>query len=282
MNQDMSQVNSSPVKKKGTGKNVVIVLLVLLVCALGGYLVYEKVFMEKEEKVETSKIGQDASSKKGMHEKEVVCDESLEVTSELVQKLYSTLIRHPNHAPGYYFKNVKVEAKDIPRESAVESILYTLQQEGIIQKGANGSFSEAQLDSVVDKIFGKNYSFSHGSLNSCPVTTYDASTKTYSFTNAGCGSGTSGPGDEIKIVKALKNDKGIEIYLRIVFLGNDGNYYKDANKTQIADVFTSGDEDFGKVMVQMDSNYAKGALYKITFSLEDGNYVFTSSEAVSG
>lgn len=277
MNQDMNQVNSSPAKKKGTGKNVVIVLLVLALCALGGYLVYEKVFMEKEE---SSKIEQDASSKKGMHEKEVVCDESLEVTSEFVQKLYSTLIRHPNHSPGYYFKNVKVEAKDIPRESAVESILYTLEQEGIIPRGANGSFSEAQVDSAVDQIFGKNYSFSHGSLDSCPVTTYDATTKTYSFTNAGCGN-TSGPGDEIKIVKAIKNNKRVELYLRIVFLGDDGSYYKDYNKTQVADVLTSENEMIGKYMLEMDSNYAKGALYKMVFTLEDQNYVFVSSEPVS-
>ena len=101
-----------------------------------------------------------------------------------------------------------------------------------------------------------------------------------------CG-GTCGPRDYVKIVKATKTDSKIELNIRVLFRGDEEfknaggysypKYYKDSKKTIEVDLT----RDYENIPLETSENYQKGSLYKMIFTNEDGNYVFTSSELVN-
>ena len=84
-----------------------------------------------------------------------------------------------------------------------------------------------------------------------------------------------------KVVRALKNDQTIELYVRVLFAGgvDTTDYYKDYNKTQKVEGLEMDSNNL--FPIESDNNVAKGSLYKLTFENEDGNYVFVSSELVN-
>ena len=142
------------------------------------------------------------------------------------------------------------------------------------------AFTASELETKIRNTFGKNYSFTHRTINSCPIFEYDSANQKYVInTPPACG-GTCGPTNLKKVVRALKNNQSIELYVRVLFAGGASatDYYKDYNKTQkVEGLELDSNTTFP---IESDNNVAKGSLYKLTFSNEDGSYVFVSSELV--
>lgn len=264
--------------KKGKGMVVLVVVLIVIILALVGYLVYDKVFADSIKKDEKDTVL--TEKKKEKEEKEEVKTEELDVNSTEVQSLYTNLTTGHSQYGGIwdYFKDQTVRSQDIPDFIVSSIALSRLSESGVINLSAQNRFSASEIDRVVDQIFGKNYRYIHSTIQGCPVFFYDASTNMYTSDIPQCG-GTSGPGNEAKVVKALKKGDKLEIYTRVVFMtpssiGSDYTYYKDYNHTQVVEV----SRDSMNAMLRENTNYEKGTLYKMVFTLEDGNYVFVSSE----
>lgn len=149
--------------------------------------------------------------------------------------------------------------------------VYDTNSQNMDNRGKN--FTEDQLNEKIKEIFGKNYKFEHKNYPSCPAWNYNAINKTYEYSGDGCG-GSCGQISLRQVVKAIKTDNTIETYVRVLFVNVD-KYYKDYNKTiEVTDLEKAGD---GTVK-ESANNLAKGSLYKVIFTNEDGHYVFTSSE----
>lgn len=247
-------------------KNVVIIILLIMLLGLGGYTAYDEFLREKP-------IKQKNSEKVNVSE-----EEYLETTDPLVLDAMNKI----NSALGYYcgtekeyMKNTKVTVQNITNELAYATVMAKLTSD------TNTSIPATQVDKAIAETFGKNYQFEHKTYNSCPAYTYDATTGYYNFAGAECG-GTCGPSTEQKIVKARKKDKTLEIYERIIFAnidmteGDKVAYCKDVDLQQIVGYLSSSDIQYNQEEVQRI--VSKGSLYKITFNLEDGTYVFVSSE----
>ena len=154
-------------------------------------------------------------------------------------------------------------------------------------KSANKSFGEGteisknDFYSAVRRLFGKDFADKYDSYRDhrgCPNFNYDSSKQVFVQQPSACG-GTCGPYHQKKIVKAIKSDSELIIYERVVFVNNADS------KIRYYEAIKDGDEITNKLQLDqdglfmnVDSNYNYGSLYKLTFTKEDGNYVFASSE----
>jgi len=151
-------------------------------------------------------------------------------------------------------------------------------------KSANKQFKEGieisknDFYSALRRLFGKDFADKfdgYKDYNGCPSFKYDATKEVFTQQPSACG-GTCGPHNVKKIVKAIKSDNSLIIYQRVVFLGENFKYFKDSKLTNEINSQLSLDND--GFIINTDSNYNKGSLYKLTFNYEDGNYVFATSE----
>ena len=89
----------------------------------------------------------------------------------------------------------------------------------------------------------------------------------------------------IKAVKAERDSDVITIMARVLFFkaedtddGYKAKYYSDYAMTkEVSDLSVSGEYDLAS---NTTDNLSKGALYKLTYQMDHGNYVFVSSEAM--
>lgn len=260
------------IANKGVGFLIIIVALLVVIFGLGGYIMYDKFFNDNESNETTEK------KEKKKEEKE----EALDVTSKEVTDLIDSITRGNSEYCGVYnyFTDKKVTVNDIDNGLASSIMLYNLHQSGV--KFDEGStFTKKQVEDIIVKLFGKNYKYTYGNIRNCPSFTYDEAKEIYTAGPSGCG-GTCGPHNMRKVVKATKSDSKIELYVRMLFIGEYTNdqqikYYSDYKKIKEADL----EKDNDGIPYETDANYQKGSLYKMTFTKEDNNYVFTSSEPVT-
>lgn len=268
--------------KKSNTSLIIIIILILCLIVASGYILYDKVLKPEQSKNQI----EDNNEKES---KEEVSVENLEITDQQVTSLYEKI----SHASGYYcgvddyFTDKKVESKDISNNLAFNIALMSLYEKGLKISGANGDtntgddITKEQMDTEIDSIFGKDYVFTHALYSRCPYYAYDETAEKYIFGGSGCG-GTCGPVKNIKkIVRAEKTAQNIYIYVRVVFVGKESSakpvYYQDYNKTIKLDNLEKDNEGIAK---DNDSNASKGSLYKLTFTSENQNMVFTSSELI--
>ena len=106
-------------------------------------------------------------------------------------------------------------------------------------------------------------------MRTCPYITY--SNGIYTMGENKCGFGCGAPSHK-GISKAITNDQSIQIYVRVLFVGTRNAYYSDYQRNNLLEGVT-----FSNIN---NSDYLKGALYKLTFIKENENYIFESSEPV--
>ena len=263
---------------------MLVVILVLALIMTTGYIVYDKFIAggEVEEKNDDNKVN---TIKEDISEQLVDVD----VNSTEIQDLFSNISHGLNSYCGinYYYQDKKIFAGDLSNDLVFDIVLLQLYNDRKAQgelypfSQIGDGFTVNELDEKITSTFGKNYSFTHRTINSCPVFEYDSVNQKYVINSSpGCG-GTCGAMNLKKVVRALKNDQTIELYVRVLFAGgvDTTDYYKDYNKTQKVEGLEMDSNNF--FPIESDNNVAKGSLYKLTFENEDGNYVFVSSELVN-
>lgn len=263
-------------QKKEKMKNIFIVVLLFLVIGLGGYLVYDKILSSDDNKTIAENKKQENKQEK--KEEEVVT--TLDVSDPMVTELYQTLKNGWGQYCGIwdYFTKTKVKSSDITNKVATVIAVDQLYKKDVIGNRDPGEnqFTKNQLDAEVDRIFGKDYVFQPSNIFHYE---YDASTGIYHEEKTVGLGGACGVPNLDKIVKAEKQGNQLRIYTRVIFHieGTDAtNFFKDYDKTQVITL----DRDENGYVINSDSNYEKGSLYKMNFVLEDGNYIFVSSEPV--
>lgn len=250
-------------------KNIVIAILIIALVGAVGYIGYDKVWSEKNPKQTNEKQKEIETEPK---------EEVLETTDQVVLNAMNKI----NSAWGYYcgtdsvyMTTKKVTAADISNDFAYVTVMNKLATD------TNSPVPASRLDQAIDETFGKDYQFEHKNYSSCPMYSYDAATGNYNFVGSACG-GTCGPTNIKEIVKAIKKDQTLEIYIRVIFSnpeiaeGERYSYCKDSNLEQIVGYLSYEDRIYNEE--QVTDLVSKGSLYKFTFKLEDGNYVFYSSE----
>lgn len=290
--QEEKVVNIKPrYEKKPTNNNITtIVLLVLIIVGLVTYIAYNQGFILKK-KTETKEKKVEVTEEVNKEEQENV--EYLEVTDPIVTSLYYNLTTSNSTYCGKgrvseFFTDKKVTVNDINDELAADIMLHYLFNSGVSPE-AKTTFTKKEALEAIKKIFGKSYSFETKKINGCQVVNYDNKKEIYTITKSNCTGRCPTDYNRTRIVKALKNASSIEIYVRTIFVGDEDktketkhseayyNYYKDYNKKKLIEV----ERDYDNSVIENEITFSKGSLYKIVFTKENSNYVFTSSEPVN-
>lgn len=257
------------------GNLIVIILLILIVIGLIGYIVYDKIIW-KEEIVETNK---NKSNNPPV--------ESLEVTDPQVIDLLDKLsyMYHCDEYDYAYLQDKKITTNDL--ENAVVYNMACKNINSTIDSSRTTTFNDFTKETLrkeIDKIVGKDYKFTDTTYPDCPNWKYDSDSSTYKFDNetvCGC---TRGPFHSLmKTVKAEKKGNKMIVYLRAIFVdtGDGDGYFDRARTKKITNLEKQKYSYEPGAIIENDANFSKGTLYKIEFNLEDGNYIFASSEPVN-
>ena len=275
---EVKVVKERVVEKRGHG--LIIFFLLIIIAILSVYICYEKGLLEvkpKEKSVSKTKVVE-KQKEKDVEEEQI---EVLEVVSNDVTHLFNTLTTGVGEYCGIwnYFQEEKVTTSDIPNELATSIALNALYENGIAIDRKGTTFTKKQLNSQIKEIFGQDYEYENEDIDICPTYTYDEENETYTTNEGKCKNTCTIP-NKAKIVKAYKKGNDIEIYARVLFAEKNESfpaiYYKDFNKTSPLETEKSKVIDYNID----DETYAKGSLYKLTFTNENGNYIFVSSEFV--
>lgn len=274
---NMVQADEFLDQKKTTGAvHIISLLICIILLAVGGYFLYTKII---EPKIEEAKKVALAEKKKEEEEEKVSKVKSLDIDSDLVVRLVSYIDRG-------FLNNEKVEVTDISNQVLfVKAIPFALDLYG------KNNITKEEFDKLIDEMYGKAYPFKHEKYSSklCVRYIYDEDSGKYLYQDElYCGSSSVIPlgEDLIRAVRAEEEDGVITITIRVLFfkaLEENGTYkakyYADYEmKEEVTDLNVSGEYALAS---NTTDNLSKGAMYKLTFTKEDDNYVFTSSEFVS-
>ena len=257
-------------KKKGSGLLIVLVIVLVVASLVGGFFIGTSGILvgkkeepgKKEEKKDTKK-----EEKEPVVTNYAVTDEKV---ANLINNLDVGILDDSCKTLEIYTNDKKVEVKDIPALKA-----YRIAEAAEFFDSGKQSISLDEFTKVVQKYLGKDYKFNPEDglgKGHCMAYYYDASTKTFNKQETACG-GTCGPRTNYNIVKAVDTDGVLKIDVKVIFASLDEGkdaFYSDYQKTNKIGTF----ED------DLSSLYSKGSNYQFTFKLEDGNYVFVSSEPI--
>lgn len=259
-------------------KNVIIVVLVLAVIGLSGYLCYDKFLSnDKDDKPVVKETKEETTTEKGTEEK-TTTEKEIEVEEKKDVVVYS--VDDPKISKLIEKLNIQIECDKlvgIINVSKLESknvsslVAYHVALKNEFLNKGKATISLEEMNQAIFKYLGADYKFDPTSINykgvSCPPYYYDKNSKTFKKQQTACG-GACQYGTSYKIVKAVDDDGILKLDTRIVFVGD--YYYSDYAKTK----------KIGKLGEDLNLLFEKGATYQFTFKLENGNYVFVSSEKI--
>ena len=265
-------------KKKSNGLLItILVVLLMAACVGGGYLLgASKIINNNKSNAESENVVEEDEEN---NDDTVV--ENVNLTEDEVKAIFDNLdtlgTTVETNKCGFmtfdYYKDTKVTVNDISNNTVSYVVLNQLMKSGFkFDEGT--TFTKKQVSDIVSKTFGKDYSYEFTSIDNCPSITYDSSTELYTVGISGCG-GTCGVGNLKKIDSYEVKGNTLEVMVRVLFSNSDPynlQFFRDYNKTKVVDVNINDLENA--------ANFAKGALYKLVFTQENGNYVFVSSEPI--
>ena len=223
--------------KKST---IVIVLLIVLVLALGGYIAYDKIYLK--ENTETTNTSNKNENKEEEEEKE---DEeiSLDVNDRLVQELYSLVVDKENYYPHHYF-NLDVDEElvsTMSEEKKMQLIYhnfsnfkYTSCQNINPQKIDNftcsdttrNTISKDEVERIYKKVFGKNAQLNTATeikTSSLEMEKYVYNSNLNAYISYAIeGGGTGNSITTTTITRATKKDDELKIYEHVTIKVLDG------------------------------------------------------------
>ena len=253
-------------KKSKLGLGIIIGVLVSLVIGLTGFIVYDKVSSDDNNKVENENTSNDNNTGS-----ESVTELSL--SSTLVNSLSNIFHgKYLNYGASkydnYFYKQNKIIITNVPDNLKMVMTFKVL--------GYPDSIASSDFEKEYQQIFGSNAKPSVSRIEECDAD-YELVNGYYQHPEiyGGCG-GTTSELTYSKLIKAIQikdstTDK-IVISEAVAFV-NPGGSYKDVNYTQLVDA--NGDEN------PLDKDYTKYAQYDYTFVKDaNGIYVFTSVEKI--
>ena len=276
---------------------ILIVFLVLIILGLGGYIAYDKVInKETEEPVKEEK----SESK----------EENLDITSKDVTSLFNNIntLSSTWTSEAYYcwlFKQDSLKVEDMSDELKVASALYLeylscSDNDFECVKGSSDTsvgnmiLSASRVNNSIKKLYGDvKYKDTNVKSFACGADfTFDNASNNYTAVAPACGyAGSSFDTYDYRLVKAIKKDNSIDIYVKVAFeyfdflieTDNDGNVTKDNMRYVYSDfgkknqIYKTEETtfDFNNVLEEYGD---KLPVYKLHFENEDGEYHFKSIE----
>lgn len=268
-------------EKKSGGLLVVVALLCLLIGGVGGYFVSVNYLNKGKNNNVSVSPNVNITTKQNDTNKVNVYSVTDPKVSNLIKNITydSVMIECSENNIWYYAKDTSVKVSDID-----SSMAFTMVSE-YNDLNNDKKIGLDEIEKEIQKILGKDYKFdSTKSIEICSHNGYDSKTKTLvPAKNEQCG-GTCAPqivSPSYKMVKAVDTDGTLEIDVKVVFENNDNKVYSDYAKKNVIATYNDENEEYldsqNKVL-NRDEVLNKGSDYKFTFKLEDGNYVFVSSE----
>lgn len=236
--------------------------------------------VEKEETEDNEE--EDATTEETQNKKE-----NLDLTSDLVTKLYGYTKNGEESIKEYFISNISFNNKTISDEMKLKIAFYAIGEE----KFENSCSEElCTADKVIDakvvlnkinKIFGENNGYKHVTnwidvftTDACRKLNYNKELEQYIlYVDGGCGGFTTYAIFN-KLIGAEKYNDSIvlteKIYVAVA--GPEGNVYKDLKTTKL---IASGVTNF----IDNQEMFDKGATVTYTFKLaKDGSYYFDNSK----
>lgn len=176
-----------------------------------------------------------------------------------------------------YFTNETVTVHNLSKNTIESIVLYNLSKDGI--DTTHSTFTKDTFNNKLHQLFGKNYNYINENIDIIPGYTYDQEQGIYTPGPSGYG-GACGPYNEDRITSVNTEGNNIIFEVRVIFkdiTNNTKTYYKDYERTEL---LNNLDLDEYGYLLNTTENMEKGSLYKVTFTNEDGNYIFVSSELI--
>ena len=275
-------------KKTNRGLICLVVVLIIICLVLTGFILVDKgiiKFGSNKEKV-VEKV------KKNNFEELAVDD-----------KLVTQSLAKINWKIEDFYKNDKLVVSDIDND-----VILSIAFASIVSENKDVSaVSTVDLDKNIKNIFGSKTKYTTSNsvdvsyaFIGCSRFTYDEKDSLYTREILGCDAGWRFNGIVSKVNKALKYDDRIEIYQKAMYYTSgsestgpletidfykanvtsnpEGTDYYDKSALIAENVKNPGSgTEFTKTM-NLDDYYEKADTYKIIFTKENNNYVFTSIE----
>lgn len=257
--------------KKEKGKNTgIIILLVVVLIVMTGYIIYDKVFMDKCNVKEETKEEEDTEEKV----------EYLDIYSEEIQKLYNNVhTSNCNESTMDFYRDGSVSMENFKKNA-----FYMAYEMLVEEKGTTNSYGYKELKSFTyeeinkkaQQIFGKDFNVEEKVYSICPTYKYNSTTKTYTLDEeGGCGCTTGPDGPHMTLYQATKTKNQIDIYEAVVYQKyNEGSiyytYYKDPLFNQKISDDACYDGYSTKTCIENSTKY------KFTYTLKDNNYILTN------
>ena len=254
-------------KKKGHLLLVICLIALMVLCGgLGYFLGTSDLITFKHESLEqgTSVVSDD---KETDNLKDVEVDEFMGV---LLDKITTADVCSLSKYNTFY-KKEKVTTNDLSKGVVQLIMIHNLRKKGFTFD-EHSIFTSDDVQGVIKNVFGKNYNYVDESIDGyCPTITYNSQNKQYVVGIHACG-GSCGPHTVDKILSAKRNSNTVELTVGVIFGPRDGDtkMYSDYDRTNVI-------VEDGNIS---DADYKKGAKYKVIFKIEDGNYIFVSSEPI--
>ena len=278
MMSDNSQ-NNMPVEEKVKSKKPLIITIVVILCIvlLGAsvYGVYHFIQVKKNEKIEEKKKEENKKKQQEEDDLQYIDNDSDEVVSTF--SVYTSSLMDPCGIDDY-FMNEKVTAKDISNSKVFEIVSREIFREKnlLYTTVAVGNYlTEDEVNNKIVKYFGNSYSYTPKSYKGCYSFDYDQTKKAYIISSENtCPTACTSPNLK-RVTKSQKSDKYLILYVRVLFAGEKGIYYKDYDRKNEAKYLTADENGRYDTIL---SNFSQTSLYKMTFTSDGNNYVFTSSK----
>ena len=269
----MDNENMVTVPKKKSPIGIIVLMVVLMLgCLVGGYFLNESGVFNKDKKDTTEK----SKGKEKEKDKKDPIVTNYDVMDQKVAGLISDLMQGGFSYGGCTALEKFTNDKKVTAGDLDDLVIYhIIEAKEFLNK--KDSFTLDEFKTAMKKYFADDATFEPNSIDykgkSCPQYNYDMSTKTFNKQQTACG-GTCGPVTSYRLDKAVDTDGILKLDVKVVFTkydsGTEYDYFGDYAKTNGIGTF---DDD-------IYSLFDKGSNYQFTFKLVDGNYVFVSSEPV--
>ena len=256
-------------KKKGSIGIIILMIILMIGCLVGGYFLNESGLFSKDKKTTEEK------NKKEKDKDPVITN--YDVTDEKVASLLPNILKGSYGFGGCYALETFANDRRVDVDDLSSLVIYhVVEKNEFYQK--KDSFTLDEFNAAIKKYFADGYIFDANSIDykgsTCPQFNYDSSTKTFTKQETACG-GTCGPVTSYKLIKAVDTDGTLVLTTKVIFAADyvnpsDYDYYSNYQKTN----------GIGKLEDDINTLYDKGTDYKFTFKLVDGYYAFVSSEQV--